>query len=115
MCSCEDFLKPSLGTSNNSDLVLGKKPKSIFRINYSAAYLRGFKGINDELPGCSKPGQEREREGRGEAREKEPASQKSSHLRLWYPWNLPDPMGRALISEVHVPPTHIHERAHFQE
>lgn len=53
--------------------------------------------------------------GGGEAREKEPASQKSSHLRLWYPWNLPDPMGRALISEVHVPPTHIHERAHFQE
>ena len=62
MCSREDFLQPSLGASDNSDLVLGKKkkkPKFIFPLNYFAAYLSSFKGISDESSSCSSARQER--------------------------------------------------------
>lgn len=82
MCGCEDFLKPSLGMSDNSNLVAGKKPKFIFPLNYSAAYLSSLKGIKDELSCCSKPEQERSSQEGKMQRQKGPASQGSSHLSL---------------------------------
>lgn len=53
MFCCENALQPSPGASHNSNLLPGRKLKSIFPLNYSAAYLSNLKGTGDELSCCS--------------------------------------------------------------
>lgn len=76
MSGCQDFLQHSLEASDKLGFAWelgGGNPPSF--LNSSAAYLSGFRGINDESSYCSRIGQESLRGGAAPGR----------RLLLWNP------------------------------